>query len=233
MLFPPFPGPRIVGRLHLLSFPFHQHSIPILLLLAKNNRNETNLDRPHHDVEISSYGPFEEHLSEFFVCKLMLSIHSKPDNRTTWRFATDWVTRDRMSNKKFWPVWTDFLCMMLCLILNILQRRANDPQLLSYFIIFSRFSVFYFQALDQHWILFWSQNSFLLMSAYLIGCFKIFSNDQVRWLASAKYARNEPSVGSKLRSLETSFAKTNQMSNRDDSKRWSDGLFLWTNNFEE
>ena len=133
----------------------------------------------------------------------------------------------------FWQVWTDFLYMMLCLILNILQRRANDPQLLSYFIIFSRFSVFYFQALDQHWILFWSQNSFLLMSAYLIGCFKIFSNDQVRWLASAKYARNEPSVGSKLRSLETSFAKTNQMSNRDDSKRWSDGLFLWTNNFEE
>ena len=105
---------------------------------------------------------------------------------------------------------------------------------LCHFQLFSQNSLlFNFQALDQHWILFWPQNSFLLMSAYLIGWFKIFWNDRVRWLASAKYVRNEPSVGSKLRSLEPSFAKRKQMSHRDDSNGWSDGLFLWTVNSDE
>ena len=107
------------------------------------------------------------------------------------------------------------------------------PNLCHFQLFFRNSLIFNFQALDQHLILFWPQNSFLLMSENLIGSFKIFSNDQVRWLASAKYVRNEPSVGSKLRSLETSFAKTNQMTHRDDSNRWSDGLFLWTDDSDD
>ena len=149
MLFPPSPDLRIVGRPHLLSFPFHQHSIPILLLLAKNNRNETNLDRPHRDVEISSYEPFVEHLLEFFVCKLTLFIRSKPHNRTF--FMKIWVTIPAtQSDRSLCPdrrkVWADFLYMMLCLISSILQRRASDPRPLSFSIIFSKFSAFQFSS---------------------------------------------------------------------------------------